>query len=244
MTEAVPRLRVIAGPNGSGKSTIKSLLRPEWLGTYVNPDDIEAAIRNLGCFNFEAYGVTASPTEIAQWLSTSKLLLRADLTSDIAQLEISDGRIGFASIEPNSYWASVIADMTRHKLLESRTSLTFETVMSSADKVEFMRLAQAIGFRTYLYFVATEDPFINVARVRHRVKMGGHDVPEDKIVSRYDRSLSLLADAIKAAHRAFIFDNSGRESVLLAEITNGVGVRPQVDRLPVWFQEIYDLQLR
>ncbi|MGS0753669.1 hypothetical protein ACVBEH_02230 [Roseateles sp. GG27B] len=38
---AQPRLRVFAGPNGSGKSTIQELLRPEWIGIYVNADDME-----------------------------------------------------------------------------------------------------------------------------------------------------------------------------------------------------------
>ncbi len=35
----VPRLRMFAGPNGSGKSTIKSVVPPELLGVYLNPDD-------------------------------------------------------------------------------------------------------------------------------------------------------------------------------------------------------------
>jgi predicted ABC-type ATPase len=39
-----PRLRMFAGPNGSGKSTIKSVIRPELLGIYINPDEIEKEI--------------------------------------------------------------------------------------------------------------------------------------------------------------------------------------------------------
>jgi predicted ABC-type ATPase len=38
---AQPRLRVLAGPNGSGKSTIKGELKPEWIGVFVNADEIE-----------------------------------------------------------------------------------------------------------------------------------------------------------------------------------------------------------
>ncbi|MET3604620.1 putative ABC-type ATPase [Sphaerotilus sulfidivorans] len=45
MSQPIPRLRVFAGPNGSGKSTIKDSLLPQWLGVYVNADDIEKAIR-------------------------------------------------------------------------------------------------------------------------------------------------------------------------------------------------------
>jgi predicted ABC-type ATPase len=34
--------------------------------------------------------------------------------------------------------------------------------MSSPDKVAFLQKAQQVGYRTYLYFVATEDADINV----------------------------------------------------------------------------------
>jgi pantothenate kinase-related protein Tda10 len=37
----IPRLRMFAGPNGSGKSTFKSIIQPELLGVYINPDEIE-----------------------------------------------------------------------------------------------------------------------------------------------------------------------------------------------------------
>jgi len=46
-----------SGPNGSGKSTLKTVLPPELLGVYLNPDEIEAYIRQHGCLNVEAYGV-------------------------------------------------------------------------------------------------------------------------------------------------------------------------------------------
>ena len=36
--------------------------------------------------------------------------------------------------------------------------------MPSPDKIEILHKAQARGFRTYLYYVATEDPEINISR--------------------------------------------------------------------------------
>lgn len=38
---------------------------------------------------------------------------------------------------------------------------------------------------------------INVLRVKLRVESGGHDVPEEKIISRYDRALVLVKDLVK-----------------------------------------------
>jgi predicted ABC-type ATPase len=41
MSKETLRLRMFAGPNGSGKSTFKSIIRPELLGIFINPDEIE-----------------------------------------------------------------------------------------------------------------------------------------------------------------------------------------------------------
>ena len=107
--------------------------------------------------------------------------------------------------------------------------------MSSADKVEFLHKAQKSGFRTYLYFVATEDPRINISRVAYRVRTGGHPVPEEKIISRYSRSLDLLFQALRYSDRAYIFDNSGSNRIWLAEITDGAELEIREGPLTNWF---------
>ena len=71
-----------------------------------------------------------------------------------------------------------------------------------------MKRAVEVGYKVYLYFVSTESPEINKYRVKLRVKQGGHTVPEDKIESRYYRSLGLLKEAADIAYQAFFFDNS------------------------------------
>lgn len=109
--------------------------------------------------------------------------------------------------------------------------------MSSPDKIQLLQKAQILGYRTYLYYIATDDPLINISRVQSRVKMGNHDVPQDKIISRYNRSLSLLLDAIRYTNRAYIFDNSSSEEILVAEITDGKLLELKTNQLPCWFQQ-------
>lgn len=203
---------------------------------YVNPDDIEKEIRDGGdALDLRGYGVKTTAQEILPFFLNSTLLQQADLLDEAAELRFSDDRLSFFAVLVNSYFASVAADFIRHKLLESRTSFTFETVMSSSDKVAFLAKARAQGFRIYLYYVATEDPDINISRVRYRVKMGGHSVPEDKIISRYYRSLDLLMDAVQLTHRAYIFDNTSHECVWLAEVTDGRLLEMKSVQMPQWF---------
>lgn len=113
--------------------------------------------------------------------------------------------------------------------------------MSHISKVEFLQEAKRQGFKTYLYYVSTVDPIINIARVQYRVSMGGHAVLEQKIVERYYRSINLLMQAVDASDRTYLFDNSsnGENAAFLAEIQSAeiLKINPDVQQLPWWFAE-------
>jgi predicted ABC-type ATPase len=233
---SVPRLRMFAGPNGSGKSTLKTVVPPHLLERYLNPDDIEADIRRTGHFDLSAVSIAATATDVRDYFERSAFLASAGLTADAGRLDYAGNRVGFGAVPVNSYFASVLVDFLRRQLLAANLSFSFETVMSAPDKVELLRLARAAGYRTYLYFVATDDPAINIARVRQRVRAGGHDVPADKIVARYHRSLELAPQAVRHASRAYFFDNSGAELVWLAEITDGRSGVLEAATVNEWFR--------
>jgi len=236
MTLGVPRLRMFAGPNGSGKSTIKSVIRPELLGLFINPDELEKEVRDQGALDLQRFGVATTQEELFRFFGVSSLLRKADLVDKARGLGLSDGKLLFRNVNVDAYLASVVADFIRQKLLDQRVSFSFETVMSSPDKVKLLETARRIGYRTYVYYVATEDPMINIVRVRNRVVLGGHGVPEDKIISRYGRSLALLIEAIRHSNRAFIFDNSDLGPVWLAEITDGKVAELKTNVMPKWFK--------
>lgn len=104
--------------------------------------------------------------------------------------------------------AQQIADFQRQTCLDRRLDFSFETVMSHPSKVDFMIRADDAGYDVTLYFVCTSDPDINVSRVENRVAVGGHDVPRDRIIARYHRTLGLLPSAALIAKRTVLFDNS------------------------------------
>ena len=195
---------MFAGPNGSGKSTLKSYLPRKLLGAYINPDEIEAAIRKDGFLDFSNYGIATTAEKALGFFASSTFLISAGLDDAAKRLDFSEGRLSFANVHVNSYFASVAADFLQRNFLEQKISFTLETVMSHPSKVKLMADAQTRGYRTYLYYVATEDPAINIARVKTRVALGGHDVPTDRIIERYHRSLDLLMEAIRHTNRAYI----------------------------------------
>jgi len=231
-----PRLRIFAGPNGSGKSTLKSVINDELLGVYINPDEIEQYIKDNGFLDISRFKVTALKDEILDFFIKHPLVKKANLDLEAQKLSFDEYKLDFSNITINSYFASVCADFIRQKLIELKVSFTFETVMSSSDKVELLKKAQEKGYRTYLYFIATQDPIINISRVKNRVRNGGHDVPEEKIISRYYRSMELLSEAIKYSNRAYIFDNSTLDRVWLAQINDGVEIEFKSEDIPTWMR--------
>jgi predicted ABC-type ATPase len=109
--------------------------------------------------------------------------------------------------------AAIEADRLRHVTLDAGHDLITETVMSDARWVIFFQRAKARGYRIALYFVTTSDPAINVARVRARVALGGHAVPEERIRARYEKVMgSVLPRVLPLTDKAYLFDNSGVES--------------------------------
>ena len=235
----MPRLRVFAGPNGSGKSTVKETLSPSLIKTYVNADELEKEAKATGFIDLSAFGINFTLPELLAFHAKHYLLIKKGLVKEAAMLSLVGRRVDYRALNVNSYFASVIADFVRQHLLDEGSSFTFETVMSHPSKVEFMREAQTRGYRTYLYFVSTEDPDINVDRVKIRVHEGGHPVAPEKVRERYVKSLGLLPEAVAASDRAYIFDNSGDRSILLAEITNGAQLEYRTEDIPDWFFKSY-----
>jgi predicted ABC-type ATPase len=125
--------------------------------------------------------------------------------------------------------AQAIADVQRDRCLTSRLSFSFETVMSHRSKVDFMIRADDMGYEVTIYFVCTSDPEINIRRVENRVSRGGHDVPHERIVARYWRTLELLPYAALVARRTVLFDNSA----LVGYLANSLLPNPKTGLRPV-----------
>lgn len=125
--------------------------------------------------------------------------------------------------------AQAIADFQRDRCLTHELNFSFETVMSHPSKVDFMIRADDAGYDVTMYFVCTADPAINVSRVENRVRKGGHDVPPERIVARYWRTLELLPHAALVARRTVLFDNSA----LVGYLANALLPNPKAGLRPV-----------
>lgn len=105
--------------------------------------------------------------------------------------------------------AAQLAEKQREEHIEQMSEFCFETVLSTQRNIILLKKAKEKGYFIRCYYVLTADPMINVWRVKSRVESGGHDVPEEKIIQRYDRALELIKDLVKICDVCHIYDNSG-----------------------------------
>lgn len=130
----------------------------------------------------------------------------------------------------------------REECLNEGKSLIFETVLSREDKVDYIMRAKKAGFFIRLFFVCTESPTINAARIAQRVMEGGHDVPITKVISRYEKSILNCYPASRVADRTYVYDNSVDNKIarLLFRLSDGKLFKQYTDTIPEWATSILD----
>ena len=246
------RLRVFAGPNGSGKSTVIQYVRDQKInerpidfGIYVNADDIAKILRE-GILSFDKFEIKTNNKVFVRTVMESGLVDAGfDKTAFKNSYSFQANSITLKNKLADERLAQIIADFLRKRLLAEKKKFTFETVFSHPSKLDIMRQAADSGYKVYLYFVSTESPRINIFRVQARKAKGGHDVPKEKIVSRYYRSLELLSDAAEIAYQAYFFDNSedGKDFKMFAHFkkVNKIMKWDKRDKKddPIWFRKYY-----
>ena len=234
------RLRIFAGPNGSGKSSLVTIISDKQvdLGIYVNADDIKKILEESRSLDFAIFGLTLDFDHLIREFSTSTLSSKFNEVDLLIHLHKIDNQLTISDLYPiNDYFTSFLAEYIRNLLLISCNKFTIETVMSHISKIEFIKTAKEKGFKIYLYFISLENSRLCVNRVKARVDQGGHDVPEQKITERYERTMNFLLDAIRLADRAFLFDNSYSSPKLFATSANEEIKLENTSYAPLWFQK-------
>lgn len=136
--------------------------------------------------------------------------------------------------------AANYCDEWRERCLRDRVSFVFETVFSADDKIDFLIRAQEAGFFIRVFYIATNHPSINAARIANRVIEGGHEVPISKIISRYYKSILNCETIADKVDRLYVYDNSvdGKSAQPLFRLSDGHLAKMYVPTLPEWAQNI------
>ena len=140
-------------------------------------------------------------------------------------------------LEIAPYDAAEVAKHVRTALLEQRESFVFETVFSdpAAEKLDFLCRASSLGYTVVLCFIGLASPQLSDERVAMRVLQGGHDVPPDKLIARYPRTMENLRRAICELPHVLVFDNSELDLPVRKVATFENGVPVEINQpIPRW----------
>lgn len=233
----IARLKMFAGPNGSGKSTLAQQLSDDYainLYNFLNADILFAEIAK-SCKT--ACPLNIDNQDLLDFINNSTYLddYKRPFRNHLITIDKEDCFV-FDPCAINSYTVAMVADFLKDQYLKRHLSFSFETVFSHPAKIEILKKAQAEGFKTYMYFVATESPLINIKRIQQRVKNGGHNVPEDKTVARYERCLKQINNVLPYLNRAYFLDNTDNKLHFFSEYEQGKGFTLCSELIPKWFR--------
>jgi predicted ABC-type ATPase len=99
-----------------------------------------------------------------------------------------------------------------------RKSFAFETTLSGVAYARQIPRWRQGGYRVQLFFLALPSADAAVARVKERVRQGGHDIPEATIRRRYHAGLRLFESTYKPLVDEWALYDSSGEIPLLVDI--------------------------
>jgi predicted ABC-type ATPase len=111
--------------------------------------------------------------------------------------------------------AAIEIDAKVVECIDDGRDFLVETVLSSDKYLDDVRRAIVLGYRIGVIYVALETPEDAVHRVRLRRIRGGHDVPVDRIVERWSRSIRMLGRLAPMADRLYVFNNTDPQGPVL-----------------------------
>ena len=154
--------------------------------------------------------------------------------------------------------ANIAAWQEGTRLLEEaiarRLVFAFETTLGGDTITSLLRRALAEGIAVRMWYVALVTPELHIARVRARVARGGHDIPENTIRERYERSRVNLIRLLSHLTELRVFDNSVEADpasgatplpLLVLHMANGKVVAAcDLARVPEWAKPIVAVAMR
>jgi predicted ABC-type ATPase len=122
----------------------------------------------------------------------------------------------------DAYQAADVASKLRQELISQGESFVFETVFSDPAG-DLLPTAAEKNYSVVLCFIGIAGADRSEERVAMRVSQGGHDVPTEKLIARYPRTMANLRRAIEDLPLVIIFDNDdlARPYRLVALFQNG-----------------------
>ncbi len=92
--------------------------------------------------------------------------------------------------------------------IAERRSFRFETTLGGRTITELLIKASNVGLPVRMLYVGLESPELHQKRVASRVLAGGHAIPKEKVIQRFEDSRANLIRLLPHLAELKVFDNS------------------------------------
>ena len=127
---------------------------------------------------------------------------------------------GLSPFQPNKMAVEAGRLMIQHinGCVSRNESFAFETTLSGKGYIKKIREWKAQKYEIIIYYLKVPTVEFAIERVKLRVSLGGHNVPEQDIIRRFERSWINFQQTYKPlADSWIVFDTSGSQPVIIDE---------------------------
>ena len=127
---------------------------------------------------------------------------------------------GLSPFQPEtvSFQAGRIMLQRIDELIDQQVDFGFETTLTTLSYQQTILLAKEKGYKISLLFFWLNDVNLAIERVKTRVSEGGHNIPVDVIVRRYNKGIiNFLNVFVNLCDYWLVIDNSNKPFSLIAE---------------------------
>jgi predicted ABC-type ATPase len=117
-------------------------------------------------------------------------------------------------------------------LLKEQADFALETTLSTRSYRPLIAKAHHLGYKVVILFFWLESKELAKTRVRSRVRLGGHSIPEDIIERRYVRGLDNFFQIYRSICDGWIFCNNSDQNTSIVAKSDHSGV--VVENLDIW----------
>lgn len=104
------------------------------------------------------------------------------------------------------------------ELIKEKETFAFETTLTTRSYMNLLIDAKKHEYKIVLFYYWLNSVELALARIADRVKKGGHNIPKEVVIRRYERSLNNLVNLfMPICNEWYIFDNSPGRMELAAE---------------------------
>jgi len=109
-----------------------------------------------------------------------------------------------------------------HQFANRGVDFAFETTLAGKLYVNLFKSLKAKSYKIHLFFLWIPDADLAISRIKTRVAQGGHDVPVQDVLRRFDRSVRNFFKLYQPFTDSWmLFNNAGPIPILIAERKNG-----------------------